>query len=72
MTLNRDRTQKGWAAGGFSCDLRTDPPGQIWENFIQVSFSTGSFPPHHWFAINNARTGEASAPAKRNGSPANI
>lgn len=24
----------GWRARGFSCDIRSDPPGQVWADFV--------------------------------------
>lgn len=32
-----ERTKKvkeDWNSRGFSCDLWTDPPGQVWEDFV--------------------------------------
>jgi mannose-6-phosphate isomerase-like protein (cupin superfamily) len=25
---------KGWGARGFSCDVWSDPPGQVWADFV--------------------------------------
>ncbi|MCP9473033.1 MAG: cupin domain-containing protein [Nitrospira sp.] len=29
-----DVIRQNWQARGFSCDLWTDPPGQVWENYV--------------------------------------
>ncbi|MBT6718075.1 MAG: cupin domain-containing protein [Nitrospina sp.] len=29
-----DKVRQDWRARGFSCDLWTDPPGQVWNNFV--------------------------------------
>ena len=29
-----DKVRKDWRARGFSCDLWTDPPGQVWNGFV--------------------------------------
>lgn len=26
--------EKDWRSRGFSCDLWTDPPGQVWKDFV--------------------------------------
>ena len=31
--VNIEKVRKDWFARGYSCDVWTDPPGQIWENF---------------------------------------
>jgi quercetin dioxygenase-like cupin family protein len=31
---NRDQIEQEWKSRGFSCGLWTDPPGQIWENYV--------------------------------------
>jgi mannose-6-phosphate isomerase-like protein (cupin superfamily) len=28
------QVETSWAQRGFSCGLWTDPPGQLWENFV--------------------------------------
>jgi uncharacterized cupin superfamily protein len=39
MTDNPDRRKVAadWAARGFSCDLWTDPPGQVWADFVHAT-----------------------------------
>ncbi len=34
MKPNRLEIEKNWRARGFSCDLWTDPPGRVWEDFV--------------------------------------
>jgi len=29
-----DTVRNDWQARGYSCDLWTDPPGQVWANFV--------------------------------------
>ncbi|MCP9439419.1 MAG: cupin domain-containing protein [Nitrospira sp.] len=31
--VNVDAIRRDWIARGFSCDVWTDPPGQVWENY---------------------------------------
>jgi mannose-6-phosphate isomerase-like protein (cupin superfamily) len=31
-----DQVPDDWRARGFSCDIWTDPPGQVWENFVHA------------------------------------
>jgi mannose-6-phosphate isomerase-like protein (cupin superfamily) len=31
------RVQADWNARGFSCDIWTDPPGQVWANFVHAT-----------------------------------
>ena len=28
-----DQVPKDWRGRGYSCDIWTDPPGQVWEDF---------------------------------------
>lgn len=30
---SKNEILKDWSSRGFSCDLWTDPPGQVWENY---------------------------------------
>ena len=30
-----DKVRQDWRARGFSCDLRTDPPEQVWNNIVR-------------------------------------
>lgn len=32
--VNTDRIRKAWTSRGFGCDLWTDPPGQLWADFV--------------------------------------
>ncbi len=32
--VNRQAVERDWASRGFSCDLWTDPPGQVWADFV--------------------------------------
>ncbi|KMP10505.1 cupin domain-containing protein [Candidatus Nitromaritima sp. SCGC AAA799-A02] len=32
--MDLKRIESDWHERGFSCDLWTDPPGQIWEDFV--------------------------------------
>ncbi|MBI1870700.1 MAG: cupin domain-containing protein [Chlamydiae bacterium] len=32
--MNISLIKNNWASRGFSCDLWTDPPGQVWENYV--------------------------------------
>ena len=29
-----DRVPKDWRGRGYSCDIWTDPPGQVWADFV--------------------------------------
>ena len=31
------QTSRDWAARGFSCDIWTDPPGQVWADFVHAT-----------------------------------
>ncbi|MCP9450763.1 MAG: cupin domain-containing protein [Nitrospira sp.] len=33
-TVNVDTIRQHWQARGFSCEVWTDPPGQIWEDYV--------------------------------------
>jgi uncharacterized cupin superfamily protein len=39
MTSRTDSqlTCRAWAARGFSCDIWTDPPGQVWADFVHAT-----------------------------------
>jgi uncharacterized cupin superfamily protein len=39
MTGKPDGQQisRDWAARGFSCDIWTDPPGQVWADFVHAT-----------------------------------
>jgi mannose-6-phosphate isomerase-like protein (cupin superfamily) len=32
--MDKSAIQKDWAARGFSCDIWTDPPGQVWQDYV--------------------------------------
>ncbi|MHC4223913.1 MAG: cupin domain-containing protein [Planctomycetota bacterium] len=32
--IDIDAVKRDWSARGFSCDIWTDPPGQIWAGFV--------------------------------------
>ena len=32
--MNEDEIARDWRARGFSCDIWTDPPGQVWADFV--------------------------------------
>lgn len=32
--MNLQQVEKDWRSRGFSFDLWTDPPGQVWSNFV--------------------------------------
>ncbi len=32
--LDKSKVRRDWKKKGFSCDIWTDPPGQIWKNFV--------------------------------------
>lgn len=32
--IDRKQVEKDWQARGFSCALWTDPPGQVWEDYV--------------------------------------
>jgi mannose-6-phosphate isomerase-like protein (cupin superfamily) len=31
--MDRKRVERDWRTRGFSCDLWTDPPGQVWRDY---------------------------------------
>ena len=31
--VNIDAVRSSWRSRGFSCDIWTDPPGQVWEDY---------------------------------------
>ena len=35
--MDRDAIARDWRARGFGCDLWTDPPGQVWADFVHAS-----------------------------------
>jgi hypothetical protein len=35
--MNRAAVEADWRARGFSCDPWTDPPGQVWEDFVHAT-----------------------------------
>ena len=34
IVTDLDQVPKDWHARGFSCDIWTDPPGQVWADFV--------------------------------------
>lgn len=32
--IDRAKVERDWRARGFSCGLWTDPPGQVWRNYV--------------------------------------
>jgi mannose-6-phosphate isomerase-like protein (cupin superfamily) len=34
---DRQRVARDWAARGYSCAVWTDPPGQVWADFVHAS-----------------------------------
>lgn len=34
--INQQQIAQDWQQRGFSCDLWTDPPGQVWEDFVHA------------------------------------
>ena len=34
---DRETVTRDWRARGFSCDIWSDPPGQIWADFVHAS-----------------------------------
>ncbi len=34
IALDRQAVERSWAARGFSCDVWTDPPGQVWRDYV--------------------------------------
>jgi uncharacterized cupin superfamily protein len=37
MQINIEQVCHEWEARGFSCDIWSDPPGQIWANFVHAT-----------------------------------
>ena len=37
MTLELEQIADDWRQRGFSCDTWSDPPGQVWANFVHDS-----------------------------------
>lgn len=35
--MDKDRIARDWHARGFSCDTWTDPPGQVWADFVHAT-----------------------------------
>lgn len=33
QSVDIDTVRSSWRSRGFSCDIWTDPPGQVWENY---------------------------------------
>lgn len=34
--VDLDATRRRWHSRGFSCDVWTDPPGQVWEDYTHA------------------------------------
>ena len=34
--MDEDTVTRDWHARGFSCDIWTDPPGQVWADFVHT------------------------------------
>jgi quercetin dioxygenase-like cupin family protein len=34
---DRETVARDWRARGFGCDIWTDPPGQVWADFVHAS-----------------------------------
>ncbi|MGE0372295.1 MAG: cupin domain-containing protein [Gammaproteobacteria bacterium] len=32
--MDRKAVQRDWKTRGFSCDIWTDPPGQVWRDYV--------------------------------------
>ena len=37
MQVNIEQVCHEWEVRGFSCDIWSDPPGQIWANFVHAT-----------------------------------
>jgi len=37
MDIDLDMVRHDWRARGFSCDLWTDPPGQVWDDYVHAT-----------------------------------
>ena len=35
--MDRQQVARDWRARGFSCDVWTDPPGQVWADFVHAT-----------------------------------
>jgi uncharacterized cupin superfamily protein len=35
--MDREQVARDWQARGFSCDIWTDPPGQVWADFVHAT-----------------------------------
>jgi hypothetical protein len=35
--MDREQVARDWQARGFSCDIWTDPPEQVWADFVHAS-----------------------------------
>ena len=35
--MDRQHVARDWRARGFSCDVWTDPPGQVWADFVHAT-----------------------------------
>lgn len=36
-TISGEAVAQDWQKRGFSCDIWTDPPGQVWADFVHAS-----------------------------------
>ena len=34
---DKEQIARDWAARGFSCDIWSDPPGQVWADFVHAT-----------------------------------
>ena len=37
MDIDRDSVRRDWRSRGYSCDLWTDLPGQVWEDYVHAT-----------------------------------
>jgi len=35
--MDKQQIARDWRSRGFSCDIWTDPPGQVWADFVHAS-----------------------------------
>ncbi|MBK8163592.1 MAG: cupin domain-containing protein [Gammaproteobacteria bacterium] len=35
--MDSKAVQRDWEARGFGCDIWTDPPGQVWRDYVHVT-----------------------------------
>lgn len=35
--MDKEKVARDWHARGFSCDIWTDPPGQVWADFVHTT-----------------------------------